>query len=59
MQNNQRVILEVPFQEKDKAKDLGAWWDPDIKKWFVPAGKDSGPFEKWFVEDKDKSDQQH
>ncbi|MCB0339358.1 MAG: hypothetical protein KDD53_07125 [Bdellovibrionales bacterium] len=47
------LILEVPFKEKDRAKELGAWWDPDLKKWFVPAGKDTAPFRRWF------SDKQH
>lgn len=44
---NERVILEVPYTEKDKVKNLGAWWDPEIKKWFVPNGKDSSQFKKW------------
>jgi hypothetical protein len=43
------VILDVPYMEKEKAKELGAWWDPELKKWFVPAGKDTKPFEKWLV----------
>jgi hypothetical protein len=43
-----RVILDVPYSEKDEAKELGAWWDPDLKKWFVPQGKDSRPFSRWF-----------
>lgn len=27
-----RVYLDVPFEEKDEAKKLGAKWDPDKKK---------------------------
>lgn len=45
------VILEVPFEEKEAAKQLGAWWDTEIKKWFVPQGKDPAPFKKWFPEE--------
>ena len=41
------VVLEVPYAEKDEAKNLGAWWDPEIRKWFVPAGIDPAPFERW------------
>ncbi len=41
------LVLEVPFKEKDQAKSLGAMWDPDIKKWFVPKGEDTKPFAKW------------
>jgi hypothetical protein len=44
------AILEVPFKEKDEAKQLGAWWDPEIKKWFVPPGKDLQLFKKWIPE---------
>lgn len=41
------VILEVPYQEKELAKKLGAWWDPERKKWFVPRGVDPKPFQRW------------
>lgn len=41
------VILNVPYKEKDEVKRLGAWWDVDLKKWFVPQGKDLAPFERW------------
>lgn len=45
---NERFMLDVPFPEKDRAKELGARWDPDFKRWFVPAGRDLVPFAKWF-----------
>ena len=41
------TILNVPFEEKDEAKELGARWDPEIKKWFIPKENDATPFEKW------------
>ena len=41
------TILNVPYLEKEEAKGLGAWWDPEIKKWFVPKGVDIRPFKKW------------
>lgn len=41
-------ILDVPFKEKDEAKSLGAWWDPEMRKWFVPKGRDPMPFRRWF-----------
>ena len=28
-----KIYLNVPYSEKDQAKELGARWDPDIKKW--------------------------
>lgn len=48
------VILNVPFNEKDKAKLLGALWNANIKKWYVPHGMDSGKFSNWLT-DKDES----
>lgn len=41
------VYLDVPFEEKDEAKALGARWDRDAKRWFVPNDKDAAPFLKW------------
>ena len=43
-------LLEVPFAEKDQAKALGAKWNPEAKKWFVPEGIDQGKFSKWIRE---------
>ena len=48
MRNQRGVLLSVPYGEKDEAKALGAWWDPELKRWFVPKGKDPRPFSKWF-----------
>ena len=39
--------LNVPFADKDRAKALGAHWQPDQKHWFVPAGRDLAPFASW------------
>ena len=39
--------LKVPFAQKDEAKALGAWWDPDRRAWYVPARKDLAPFVRW------------
>ncbi|WP_036966981.1 DUF5710 domain-containing protein [Promicromonospora kroppenstedtii] len=32
----ERIWLDVPFEEKDEAKELGARWAPDAKRWFAP-----------------------
>jgi hypothetical protein len=40
-------ILNVPYSERNEAKALGAWWDPDLRKWFVPQGLEEGPFKRW------------
>jgi len=41
------LAIEVPFAEKDQAKALGARWNPEIKKWFIPDGLDQDKFSKW------------
>ena len=44
------TCISCPFHEKDEAKTLGARWDMDQKRWFVPAGLDLRPFAKWMRE---------
>ena len=44
------TCISCPFHEKDEAKALGARWDGDQKRWFVPAGLDLRPFAKWMRE---------
>jgi hypothetical protein len=41
------TLLNVPFAEKDEAKQLGARWDAKRRKWYVPAGVDAAPFARW------------
>ena len=42
-----RIDLQVPFPHKDEAKNLGARWDVELKRWYVPDGVDPSAFEKW------------
>ncbi|WP_317368653.1 DUF5710 domain-containing protein [uncultured Tyzzerella sp.] len=41
------LILNVPYNEKDEAKSLGARWNAKIKKWYVQDNKDYYKFVKW------------
>ena len=41
------TILNVPFNEKQKAKNLGALWNNDIKRWYVPSHLNLEAFAKW------------
>lgn len=41
------TLLDVPFAEKDNAKALGARWNPQLKKWYVPQGNALEPFARW------------
>lgn len=31
---SKRIYLNVPYEDKFKVQDLGARWDPVLKKWF-------------------------
>ena len=45
----EKTYLNTGFGDKDLVKALGAQFDYDSKKWFVPPGKDLAPFKKWMV----------
>lgn len=42
-----RTNLTVPFAEKDRAKKLGARWNPASKVWYVENVEDIGAFAEW------------
>lgn len=48
-----KLYLDVPYEEKEEAKRLGAWWDAKAKKWFVPFYKEDfeeyRPFFRWIL----------
>ena len=46
-----KTYLNVAYAEKDAAKALGARWDPDKKKWYVPPDKDVAQFTQWLLAD--------
>jgi len=35
--SHRRVYMDVPFADKDVACDLGARWDPRVRKWYDPS----------------------
>lgn len=43
---SERICLNVPYNEKDEAKALGAKWDKEKKQWYIPQ-VDCTPFAKW------------
>ena len=42
-----RINLNVPFEEKEEVKRLGARWDKQHKTWYIPCSMDRTPFEQW------------
>ncbi len=45
-----QVYLNVPYEQKDEAKALGARWDKEVKKWYFDGAiKDIAKFGKWIL----------
>jgi len=48
--------LNVPYNEKDCAKSVGARWDPQIKKWYFEGPiKEISKFGKWIAEGREQT----
>lgn len=45
------TFLNVPYAEKDQARELGARWNPTRKRWYVPNGVALEPFERWLAKE--------
>lgn len=43
----ERTYLNSKFEERAQVKALGARWDPDLRKWYVPSGLDLEQFATW------------
>ena len=43
------LILQVPYEEKDEAKALGAKWNPQLRKWYVESRRDYHKFINGFL----------
>lgn len=43
------IKLNVPYEEKDEAKELGAKYNGKEKFWYIPDGKDFHLFKKWLT----------
>lgn len=54
------LYLDVPYAQKDQAKQLGARWDPIQKKWYLPDPdkSDLSLFAAWLSEPKTESPKQ-
>ncbi len=50
------AVLDVPYDEREEAKALGARWDAANKCWYVPQGTDPAPFAKWQPTEADRID---
>lgn len=50
-----RLYIDVPIQEKDQARALGAWWDGARSQWFVPPGTAIESFRRWLPDQQEKA----
>ena len=48
MKKSSKFYLSCPYAEKDEAKSLGARWDADERKWYVPNDVDRNLFKRWW-----------
>ncbi|RDY67651.1 hypothetical protein DXT76_19175 [Halobacillus trueperi] len=45
--NKKRYYLNVPYKEKEAAKNLGAKWHPGRRRWYIEEIVDNEDFNKW------------
>lgn len=41
------ILLNVPYAEKDLAKQRGAKWNPQLKSWYIDDVDKIGAVSKW------------
>ena len=47
---NVQLYLNVPFEQKERVRHLGARWDSALRLWFVPHRIDINQFRDWWPE---------
>lgn len=53
---NGKLYLDVPYVEKDAVKNLGAKWDPSLKKWYYKGPVENYiKFAKWIAGDQEET----
>lgn len=45
------IFLNCPFQDKERAKQKGARWNPEAKKWYVTRDMALADFQQWLPDD--------
>jgi exodeoxyribonuclease VII large subunit len=41
------TYLTAAYKDRERVKALGARWDPEVRRWFVPDGRDLAMFSTW------------
>jgi len=47
------LLLSVPYNDKEEAKQLGARWNPELKKWYVEDRENYHKFSKWIFSEQE------
>ena len=42
-----KTYIQVPYKERNQAKELGAKWDRQMQSWYVPTNVDVNAFSRW------------
>lgn len=50
------TYLSVEYAQRGAVKALGARWDADARRWFVPEGRDLAPFNAWLPAEQHSTD---
>jgi len=50
------TYLNVNYAQRGAVKALGARWDAEARKWFVPEGRDLAPFDAWLPAEQRSTD---
>lgn len=45
------ILINVPYKERNEAKELGAKWDRKQQSWYIPSGVKKEGFDKWLTSD--------
>ena len=45
--DEKRTYIDIPYKDKGLAKILGARYDGEKKKWYIPQGLDEKLFSRW------------
>lgn len=47
------IQINVDFKDKDRAKALGAFWDAELRTWYIPDKKKISAFSDFLPEEAD------
>ena len=47
------IQLEVKYQDKERVKEKGGFWDTQLKTWYIPDNKKIVDFSEWIPENAD------